>query len=44
VQALDELARDGRRFSVKPAWQAELAQGRRRLSQVTLGAYNRPWR
>ncbi|EXI74504.1 MAG TPA: peptidase U32 family protein [Candidatus Accumulibacter phosphatis] len=41
--ALDELARDERHFSVRPAWQAELA----RLaegSQVTLGAYHRPWR
>ncbi|EXI68457.1 MAG: putative protease YhbU precursor [Candidatus Accumulibacter adjunctus] len=41
--ALDELARGEQRFSVRPAWQAELA----RLaegSQVTLGAYSRPWR
>jgi collagenase-like PrtC family protease len=41
--ALDELARDDQRFHVKPAWLADLA----RLSegsQVTLGAYNRPWR
>ena len=41
--ALDELKRDFEHFSVKPAWQAELgkvAEG----SQVTLGAYNRPWR
>ena len=41
--ALDELARDRQHFSVKPAWQSELAK----LSeghQVTLGAYNRPWR
>ncbi len=41
--ALDELKRDFDHFSVKPAWQAELgkvAEG----SQVTLGAYNRPWR
>ncbi len=41
--ALDELARDIDHFPVKPAWLAELgkvAEG----SQVTLGAYNRPWR
>ena len=41
--ALDELARDIDNFQVKPAWLAELgkvAEG----SQVTLGAYNRPWR
>jgi putative protease len=41
--ALDELASDDQRFHVRPAWLAELA----RLSegsQVTLGAYNRPWR
>ncbi|MBE2258788.1 MAG: U32 family peptidase [Rhodobacteraceae bacterium] len=41
--ALDELAVDAQRFRVKAAWQAELAklsEGR----QVTLGAYNRPWR
>ena len=41
--ALDELARDIDHFKVKPAWLAELgkvAEG----SQVTLGAYNRPWR
>ena len=41
--ALDELARDIDHFQVKPAWLAELgkvAEG----SQVTLGAYNRPWR
>lgn len=41
--ALDELKRDFEHFSVRPAWQAELgkvAEG----SQVTLGAYNRPWR
>jgi hypothetical protein len=37
------LARDIDHFQVKPAWLAELgkvAEG----SQVTLGAYNRPWR
>ncbi|EXI90003.1 MAG: putative protease YhbU precursor [Candidatus Accumulibacter sp. BA-94] len=41
--ALDELASAEKGFSVRPAWQAELA----RLaegSQVTLGAYSRPWR
>ena len=41
--ALDELTRDIDHFQVKPAWLAELgkvAEG----SQVTLGAYNRPWR
>ena len=41
--ALDAVKRDGEHFQVKYAWQAELskvAEG----SQVTLGAYNRPWR
>ena len=41
--ALDELARNAENFQVRPVWQAELgkvAEG----SQVTLGAYNRPWR
>ena len=41
--ALDELGRGAEQFKVKPAWQAELgkvAEG----TQVTLGAYNRPWR
>ena len=41
--ALDELGRGIEHFQVKPAWQAELgkvAEG----TQVTLGAYNRPWR
>ena len=41
--ALDELGRDIDHFKVKPAWLAELgkvAEG----TQVTLGAYNRPWR
>ena len=41
--ALDAVQRDGEHFQVKAAWQAELskvAEG----SQVTLGAYNRPWR
>ena len=41
--ALDELKRNPTQFQVKPAWQAELskvAEG----TQITLGAYNRPWR
>ena len=41
--ALDALGRDIDHFKVLPAWQAELgkvAEG----TQVTLGAYNRPWR
>ena len=41
--ALDEVGRGLEQFKVKPAWQAELgkvAEG----TQVTLGAYNRPWR
>jgi len=41
--ALDELGRGAEQFKVKPVWQAELgkvAEG----TQVTLGAYNRPWR
>ncbi len=41
--ALDELGRGNERFQVKAAWQAELgklAEG----TQITLGAYNRPWR
>jgi putative protease len=41
--ALDELARGPEQFVVRPAWQAELgkvAEG----TQVTLGAYDRPWR
>ena len=41
--ALDELARSPGSFSVKPTWQAELAHVSEG-SQVTLGAYNRPWR
>lgn len=41
--ALDELGRDAARFSVKPAWQAELGKVSEG-AQVTLGAYNRPWR
>ena len=41
--ALDELGKGAEQFKVRPAWQAELgkvAEG----TQVTLGAYNRPWR
>ncbi len=41
--ALDELGKSPDQFKVKPAWMAELgkvAEG----TQVTLGAYNRPWR
>ena len=41
--ALDELGKGPDHFKVKPAWQSELgkvAEG----TQVTLGAYNRPWR
>jgi len=41
--ALDELARAGPRFHVKPRWQAELAKVAEG-NQVTLGAYSRPWR
>lgn len=41
--ALDELARNAQHFHVKPAWQSELARVAEG-SQVTLGAYNRPWR
>ena len=41
--ALDELARDMAGFQVKSAWQAELGKVSEG-SQVTLGAYNRPWR
>ncbi|MDR2451717.1 MAG: U32 family peptidase [Candidatus Accumulibacter sp.] len=42
-RALDELGRNPQGFAVQPAWQAELG----RVSegaQVTLGAYDRPWR
>ena len=41
--ALDAAAAEGPRFSVRPAWLAELgklAEGQ----QQTLGAYNRPWK
>lgn len=41
--ALDALARDGARYQVKQAWQAELAKVSEG-SQATLGAYSRPWR
>jgi putative protease len=41
--ALDELAMGPERFTVKPAWQAELGKVSEG-AQVTLGAYNRPWR
>ena len=41
--ALDELANENQRFHVRPAWQAELARVSEG-SQVTLGAYDRPWR
>ena len=42
-QALDAVIASPATYSVKPAWAAELgkiAEG----SQITLGAYNRPWR
>ena len=42
-QALDAAFAAPEKFAVKPAWAAELgtvAEG----SQITLGAYNRPWR
>lgn len=41
--ALDTLSRTPTQFAIKPAWQADLskiAEG----TQITLGAYNRPWR
>ncbi len=41
--ALDSLAAGAERYSVKPAWQAELAKVSEG-SQATLGAYSRPWR
>jgi putative protease len=41
--ALDALAKDGERYLVKQAWQAELAKVSEG-SQATLGAYSRPWR
>jgi putative protease len=42
-QAIDAAVAAPDTFAVKPAWMAELgkvAEG----SQITLGAYNRPWR
>ncbi len=41
--AIDELGKNFEHFSVKPAWQAELAKVSEGV-QATLGAYNRPWR
>ena len=41
--ALDELADGAQRYHVRPAWQKELARVSEG-SQVTLGAYDRPWR
>ena len=42
-EAIDECARAGERFRVKPEWQAALAQVSEG-HQCTLGAYHRPWR
>jgi putative protease len=42
-QAIDAACENPGRFSVKPAWMNELAKVSEG-SQVTLGAYNRPWR
>ncbi|MBI3149443.1 MAG: U32 family peptidase [Betaproteobacteria bacterium] len=42
-EAIDLCARDDARYSVRPAWNAELgkvSEGR----QTTLGAYHRPWK
>lgn len=41
--ALDELARGDAHFQINPAWQAALAKVSEG-TQITLGAYNRPWR
>lgn len=41
--ALDALARDKESYRVEAAWQSELAKVAEG-SQVTLGAYSRPWR
>jgi putative protease len=41
--ALDELGRNPDGFAVKPCWQAELGKVSEG-TQVTLGAYDRPWR
>jgi putative protease len=42
-RALDELGKGPERFTVHPAWQSEFAKVSEG-TQVTLGAYNRPWR
>ncbi len=42
-QAIDSAISDPGRYSVKPAWAADLSRVSEG-SQVTLGAYNRPWR
>jgi len=42
-QALDAAVAAPDKFSVKPAWAAELGKVSEG-SQITLGAYNRPWR
>jgi putative protease len=42
-QAIDSAISDPERYSVKPAWAADLSRVSEG-SQVTLGAYNRPWR
>jgi putative protease len=42
-QAIDSVLAAPDRFTVKPAWAAELGRVSEG-SQVTLGAYNRPWR
>ncbi|MDC7690126.1 ubiquinone anaerobic biosynthesis protein UbiU [Vogesella indigofera] len=42
-EALDQAGQSAQRFSVKPAWQqalAKVSEGQ----QVTLGAYDRPWK
>jgi putative protease len=41
--ALDRLGEAPERFAVEPAWQAELGKVSEG-TQVTLGAYSRPWR
>lgn len=41
--ALDAFAGDREHYTVKPAWQADLAKASEG-NQATLGAYNRPWR
>lgn len=42
-QAIDSAISDPGRYSVRPAWAADLSRVSEG-SQVTLGAYNRPWR